>query len=58
VVGQPLDLGRFYAQSPRLATYKRLGDHFMEEIGKLAERERLLRAAALREPRFRKAAGR
>jgi 1-acyl-sn-glycerol-3-phosphate acyltransferase len=58
VVGDPLDLGRFYAQSPRLATYKRLADHFMEEIGELAERERTLRAAALREPRFRVAAAR
>jgi 1-acyl-sn-glycerol-3-phosphate acyltransferase len=59
VVGQPLDLSRFYAQTARLATYKRLGDHFMEEIGKLGELERQLRQDALHEPRFaRYAAGR
>ncbi len=44
VLGEPLDLESFYRQSPRLATYKRLSDHLMEHIGRLAERERELRA--------------
>jgi 1-acyl-sn-glycerol-3-phosphate acyltransferase len=58
VMGPPMDLSEYYAEAAGAETYKRIADHIMATIGKLGERERELRAAALREPRFSKYAER
>lgn len=44
VFGPPVDLERFYAQPPRLRTYKRLADHLREVLGDLGATERAIRA--------------
>jgi len=44
VFGAPLDYSDLLAEKPRPALYKKTADRFMTEIGKLAERERELRA--------------
>jgi len=45
VLGAPIDYSDLAAGKPRPALYKRTADRFMQEVGKLSERERALRAA-------------
>jgi 1-acyl-sn-glycerol-3-phosphate acyltransferase len=47
--GPPVDLGALLAGNPRPAQYKRVADRVLEEIRKLGERERELRASLPRE---------
>lgn len=47
VFGKPLDYSQFLGEKPRPTLYKKCADYFMKEIGKLGEREKELRAAAL-----------
>jgi 1-acyl-sn-glycerol-3-phosphate acyltransferase len=44
VFGDPVDLGELAEGRPRPAQYKRVSDRILEEIRKLGERERALRA--------------
>lgn len=41
--GPPLDLERFYAEPPRLRTYKRLADHLRDEVAQLGAEVRAIR---------------
>jgi 1-acyl-sn-glycerol-3-phosphate acyltransferase len=43
VFGKPLDYADLLAEKPRPALYKKTADRFMLEVGKLAEREKVLR---------------
>jgi len=45
VFGPPMDLSAFYAESPRLRTYKKLADHLRDRIATLGHEERRLRIA-------------
>jgi 1-acyl-sn-glycerol-3-phosphate acyltransferase len=47
VYGKPLDYSDLMAEKPRPALYKRTADRFMQEVGKLAGREKQLRAELL-----------
>jgi 1-acyl-sn-glycerol-3-phosphate acyltransferase len=47
VFGRPIDYADLLAETPRPTLYKKTADRFMAEIGKLAARERELRADAL-----------
>ena len=47
VFGQPIDYSDLLAEKPRPALYKKTADRFMIEIGKLAEREKAIRADLL-----------
>lgn len=47
VFGPPVDYADLRAEKPRPALYKKTADRFMAEIGKLAQRERELRAELL-----------
>ncbi len=42
--GKPLDLESFYAQPAKLRTYKYLADHLRDEVQKVGEHERVMRA--------------
>ena len=44
VIGEPVDLERFYALPPRLRTYMDLAKHIREVLTALGARERALRA--------------
>jgi 1-acyl-sn-glycerol-3-phosphate acyltransferase len=46
VFGPPVDLERFFAEPPRLRTYKRIADHLRERLMELGEVEREIRAKA------------
>jgi 1-acyl-sn-glycerol-3-phosphate acyltransferase len=43
VFGKPLDYSDLLAEKPRPALYKKTADRFMQEVGKLAQREKTLR---------------
>ncbi len=47
VFGDPVDLSSFAGQNPRPALYKRIADHVLNDIRKLGERERVVRAELL-----------
>jgi len=38
--GEPVDLSEFYARRNAIRTHKEIGDHLMEEIGRLGEEDR------------------
>src|SRR5687768_13568445 len=38
--GEPVDLSTFYAKRDSIRTHKEIGDHLMEKIGELGERDR------------------
>ena len=42
--GPPIDYSDLCAEKPRPTLYKKCADRFMAEVGKLAEREQVLRA--------------
>lgn len=44
VFGDPVDLGPLYDENPRPAVYKRAADRILEDIRRLGEREREIRA--------------
>jgi hypothetical protein len=44
VFGAPIDYADLRAEKPRPTLYKKCADRFMAEVGKLAVRERALRA--------------
>ena len=45
VFGEPMDYSEFTAKKPRVALYKKCADRIREEILKLTEREKQIRAA-------------
>ena len=47
VYGKPIDFSDLAAEKPRPTLYKKTADRFMEEVGKLAEREKQLRSEVL-----------